>query len=577
MSVVPKTVPSVATLKVLAGQASEAGVKERNDDSCGIRIPDEPLLTTKGIAAVIADGVSGSEGGREAAEAGVLGFLSDYYSTPDCWSVKKSATKVLGTLNSWMYGQGQRRFGSSRGMVTTFSALVIKSATAHLFHVGDTRISRLRGKDFECLTRDHRAMVRGEAAHLSRAMGLDLHLVLDYRALPVEPGDLFVLSTDGVHDAVSISDLTALLQTDADPELVVRTVIERARANGSRDNLTCQLIRVERLALQNKEDLYQRLTELPFPPPLSPGMTLDGYRILRELAASKRSQIYLAEDTAGGDQVVLKTPSVNFEDDPGYIERFLQEEWAGRRLNSPHVLKVHEVGRRRFLYLVTEYADGQTLRQWIRDHPNPPLSEVRAIVEQLAVGLREFHRMEMIHQDLKPENILIDGHGTVKIIDFGSCKIAGIEEIAVPWERGAIQGTLNYTAPECFGGAAGTDRSDLFSLGVIVYELLTGALPYEGKLVPNAESRATYVSARRRRPELPVWIDAALEKAVRKDPQGRYIAISNFVRDLSVPNPDFLRRGIVPLLERNPVGFWRGVSIALFILSAVLIYLVLRS
>lgn len=104
--------------------------------------------------------------------------------------------------------------------------------------------------------------------------------------------------------------------------------------------------------------------------------------------------------------------------------------------------------KRKFLYCLTEYIEGTTLRQWMRDHPLLSISDVRGIVEQIAKGLRAFHRLEMIHQDLKPENIMIDNTGTVKIIDFGSTKIAGIEEIASPISHSHLPSTENYSAPE---------------------------------------------------------------------------------------------------------------------------------
>ena len=499
-----------ATLKVTTGQYSLAGAKAVNEDSCGIYVPEGTPLITKGLAAVIADGMSGSDAGREAAEACVLGFLSDYYSTPESWSVKKSSGKVLSALNHWLYGQGQRVYGSSRGMVTTLSVLVVKSSTAYLFHVGDTRIYRLRGNTLECLTRDHRVVISRDKHCLARAMGIDVQLAIDCRSVPVESGDLFLLSTDGVHEYLSTQELLKLLRGSHNPEQVVREIVKRAHLNGSSDNLTCQIVRIDRLPIQDKHDLYEQLTELPFPPPLEAGMVLDGYRVLRELHASKRTQIYLAMDVDNGEELVLKTPSVNFEDEPEYIDRFLHEEWVGKRLNSPYIIRVRNPKKHRTcLYYITEFAEGQTLRQWILDHPCPPLSQVRGIVDQIASGLRTFHRMEMVHQDLKPENIMIDAHGSVKIIDFGSSKIAGVEEISVPWERTHFPGTLNYTAPECLQGNPGTNVSDLFSLGVITYEMLTGKLPYGENLSPRSFSRASYSQSNRHNPEIPSWVEGA--------------------------------------------------------------------
>ena len=155
-------------------------------------------------------------------------------------------------------------------------------------------------------------------------------------------------------------------------------------------------------------------------------MVFDGYRIVRELHGSSRSHIYLAVDTANDTLVVIKIPSIDLRGDPAYLKRFMMEEWVARRIDSAHVLKPRLQSRKRnYLYVVTEFIDGQTLTQWMIDNPKPDLETVRGIVEQIAKGLQAFHRMEMLHQDLRPDNIMIDKTGTVKIIDFGSTKVQG--------------------------------------------------------------------------------------------------------------------------------------------------------
>ncbi len=569
--------PSNLSLEIRAGQFSDAGVKAGNDDAIGIRVPDEPLLATKGVAAVISDGVSSSEGGREAAEACVRGFLTDYYSTPESWTVKTSGQRILGALNRWLYSQSQSRFAREAAMLSTLSALVVKSGTAHLFHVGDTRIHRLREGDLECLTRDHTSWSAGEKTFLGRAMGADLHLDIDYRSLPVEEGDTFLLTTDGVHEFIGLTELrSTLVRLRESPEQAAREIVALALAAGSQDNASCQVIRVERIGSLDEEAFYRQLTELPFPPPLEPGMVLDGYRILRELHASKRTQVYAAQEVKSGRKVVIKTPSVNFEDDPQYIDQFLHEEWVGRRIENEHVLRVLEpVGRRRFLYYVTEYVEGQTLRQWMESHPLPSPVEVRDIIEQIAAGLRQFHRLEMVHRDLKPENILVDPTGRVLIIDFGSTKIAGIEEISTPVERNPMLGTLDYAAPEYFRGENGSPRSDIFALGVIAYEMFTGRLPYGKPLSPGRlRNPPRYVPVKRYLPEIPIWVDAAIERAVSLDPGDRYGLLSELVHDLGHPNPEFTRRESEPLLQRNPVAFWRllaGVELVIIVLLITLL------
>jgi serine/threonine protein kinase len=252
------------------------------------------------------------------------------------------------------------------------------------------------------------------------------------------------------------------------------------------------------------------------------------------------------------------------------------EEWAGKRINSKFVLKVFELPRpRNFLYFIMEYIEGITLRQWIADHPDPDIHEVTDIVERIINGLRVFHRMEMLHRDLKPENIMLTIGGHIKIIDFGSVKIAGIQEISTPVERIDLLGTRNYTAPEYLLGSEGSNRSDIFSLGVITYEMLTGKLPYGDKLTRNLNLRSLkkikYTSATTYNPMIPLWLDGALEKAVNTDQRLRYDTFSEFLFDLTHPNSAFINRS-APLLEKNPDLIWKLVAGISIIVNIVLIY-----
>ncbi len=560
------------TLTINAGQYSDKGIKEYNEDACGIRVPEEPLLTTKGLVVVIADGVSSAEAGREASEACVQGLLNDYFSTSESWTVKTSGQRVLGALNRWLYGRSQSYHGSGQGLLTTLSAMVIKSTTAHLFHVGDTRIYRYRNGKLKCLTRDHQTWAGNEKAYLCRAMGADHCIDIDYRSVAVEVGDRFMLSTDGVHEFVSHKDLAKWICGDfSNPARIARKIVTQALAQGSKDNVTCQLCEITALPNLSEEEFYQQLTELPFPPALETGHIIDGYKVLRELHASNRTQVYLALDTETNQKVVLKTPSINFEDDAEYIDGFLHEEWAGRRINNAHVLKVLEPTRRRqFLYYVTEHIEGQTLEQWINDNPQADISDIRPIIDQVVTGVRAFHRQEMLHQDLKPGNIMIDQNNTVKIIDFGSTKIAGIQEINTPINRNTLLGTYDYAAPEYFEGFPGTSQSDLYSIGAIIYEMLTGCQPYGKSLSARNLKHVRYISAKHIKPEIPAWVDAALEKATQINPTLRYAHMSELVTDLKRPNPSLVKTH-QPLLERNPLIFWKSISALLLLTNVALI------
>lgn len=567
-------------LKISVGQYSAKGRKDINQDFYGVYIPKEPQLSSKGIAIALADGISSSEVSQIASQTAVKSFLDDYFCTSETWSVKKSAQRVLLASNSWLHSQTQKsqyRFDKNRGYVCTFSAMVLKSTTAHIFHMGDTRIYRLHGNTLEQLTNDHRLWVSPEKSYLSRALGVSPQLEIDYKALQVEKGDVFVFVTDGVyeytHDKYIIN---AIAQYENDLDLAAKAIVDEAYEQGSTDNLTAQIVSVDKLPNQDANEILQQLTDLPCPPILEARTIFDGYKIIREVHASSRSHVYLAMDQESNTHVILKTPSIDLQQDPAYLERFLLEEWIARRINSPYVLKpVMQTRKRNYLYIVTEYIEGQTLTQWMLDHPKPKLETVRGIVEQIAKGLRAFHRLEMLHQDLRPANIMIDATGTVKIIDFGSTSVAGLLEIAGPIEQQNILGTAQYTAPEYFLGEVGSPRADMFSLGVIMYQMLTGRLPYGTGVAKSttktAQSKLSYAPVVEVRREIPVWVDEALRKAMHPNPYKRYEELSEFLFDLRHPNKTFLARTRPPLMERNPVAFWKGVSFIMAIIIAILL------
>jgi serine/threonine protein kinase len=222
-----------------------------------------------------------------------------------------------------------------------------------------------------------------------------------------------------------------------------------------------------------------------------------------------------------------------------------------------------------------EYIDGITLKQWMQENPLPDIHEVTEMTNEIIAGLRAFHRMEMLHRDLKPENIMLTANGEIKIIDFGSVKIAGVQEISTPVERLELLGTKNYTAPEYLLGMQGSNRSDIFSLGVLVYQLLTGEFPYGDRLTRNLNWRSLhkikYSSAINYNPMIPLWLDGALEKAVNTDPRLRYETFSEFFFDLTHPNAAFMQRS-APLLENNPSLLWKLATAVLLLGNIIWLY-----
>jgi serine/threonine protein phosphatase PrpC len=569
-------------LKISVGQHSDKGRKEINQDFHGVLIPKEPLLSLKGIAIVLADGISSSQVSQVASESAVKGFLTDYYCTSEAWSVKTSAQRVIAATNSWLHAQTRRSryaYDQDRGYVCTLSAMVVKAKAAHIFHVGDSRIYRVNGNTLEQLTDDHRVVLSSEQSYLGRALGINPQIEIDYRMLEVEKGDVFVLATDGVYAHVGPRFVVNAIRDGAgDLDAAAKMIIAEAHRHGSADNLTVQIVRIDELPDGQAGELFGHASELPLPPLFEARMVVDGYKIIREVHGSSRSHIYLAVDSANDTLVIIKIPSIELRGEPAYLRRFMMEEWVARRINSAHVLKPRLQSRRRsHLYVVMEFIDGQTLTQWMIDNPKPDIETIRGIVEQIAKGLQAFHRLEMLHQDIRPENIMIDKTGTVKIIDFGSTKVRGVVEASPSIDHDDILGTAQYTAPEYFLGESGSSRSDIFSLGVITYQMLTGQLPY-GAQIAKARTRSEqrklrYASALDDSREIPAWIDAVLKKAVHPDPHQRYDELSEFVFDLRHPNKALLGLASAPLIERNPLLFWKALCAILILVILLLLFL----
>jgi len=572
-------------LTISVGQHSEKGRKETNQDFHGTLIPEEPLLGLKGIVIALADGISSSSVSRIAAESAIKSFLTDYYCTSEAWSVKTSAQRVIAATNSWLHAQTRRSqyaYERDKGYVCTLSVLVLKGCSAHIFHIGDSRVYRLSGHSLEQLTEDHRVSISAEQSYLSRALGANPQVEIDYQTLALAQDDIFVLATDGVYEHVGQRFVAEMLAVHGDAlDEAAKSIAEEAYAKGSPDNLTIQIVRIDELAEGDASEALGQQLALPPPPLLEPRMLFDGYRIVRQLHASSRSHIYLAVDLDDESPVVLKIPSLDLRGDQDYLRRFLLEEWVARRLDSAHVLKPRNQSRaRNYLYVATEFVEGRTLAQWLIDNPRPDIETVRIIVEQIGRGLLAFHRKEMLHQDLRPANVMIDATGTVKIIDFGSTRVAGVAEASPSAGAEAILGTMQYMAPEYLLGEGGTPRSDLYSLGVIAYEMLTGRLPY-GAAMARAKTRSQqrridYVAALDESRDVPAWVDAALRKAVDPDPGKRYGLISEFLHDLRNPNLSLVSQR-TPLIQKNPLLFWKLCSFSLFVLAGCLLYLLVSS
>ena len=568
------TAPKNARLQARIGHASLTGPRPRNEDFCGAVTPDGAELDTKGILAVVADGVGGHANGREASEYTVRGLLSDYYATPDTWAVNKALDTVLNALNRWLVSQASRT-REAAGMATTLSAIVVRGRRFYTAHVGDSRIYRLRDGRFEQLTTDHLWEHLELKNVLSRAIGLDPHLSVDYADGDLEPGDVFALMSDGVWNQLGDKRIADILRSQDEPQAAAARLAGEAEDGGSQDNCTALVVRVDALPPDRLRDTIARLGQLTLPPRLKPGQELDGLTVDALLHESIATLLYRVHDAQGHPRV-LKTlrPERN---DPEASAALAHEEWLARRVNDAYFPQVILHPARAHLYYLMSWHEGATLKARLESGHRFGLGEIVSLGERLLKGLAGLHRLSIIHRDIKPDNLHLDNDGRLRILDLG---------VAASDSRGDGQqfheinnpGTPSYMAPELYGPTptAANEQTDLYAVGVTLYELLTRKYPY-GEIEPFQNPKfGDPVPPTRFRPDIPAWMEAVLLKAVARDPRARFETAEEFLlalergahRPLVVPRKS-------PLLQRDPQLGLKLLAAASLTLNILLIYLLL--
>ncbi len=562
------------TLRINAAQLSHAGPKDINEDAMALQLPQAHGVGSYTAVAAIADGLSSAEGGRIAAETSVTNFINDFSATSSSWSVKTAGLKVLAALNRWLHGQGQHYHHHHQGCLTTFTALIIRGNTGHVFHVGDSRLSRLRDNQWECLTKDH-ALITRHGNQLTRALGMDWRVDIDYHEFDVQVGDIYLLSTDGIHGFIPDKELHAIIATRSETlDARCEELLTCAETHHSNDNRSCQLLEIIDLPPADAHALA--LNSLaPLPPPLAKGHILDGYVIEAEIQANARSHVYKVRDKTDNQLYTLKTPSINIADDIDALRAFQREDWIGQRFHHPDIVKTYAPSRpRHYLYLIQEYLEGQSLRSWRKANPDAPVETIIAFAKPAIKALRALHRRETLHQDVKPDNLFITVNGDIKLIDFGSASVGSISE-----DLSLRAGAAEYAAPEYALGIARDGRADQFSLAVTFYELLTGHYPYGEHYLtaktPHQFRKLLYTSACKHNPHVPLWLDAALAHALSLNPEHRYSELSEFLNDLERPNTHLTLKS-KPWIEQNPLLFWQLTSVLLLMINFILLGLWLK-
>ena len=562
-------------LVITAGHATRPGLRERNEDFVGMVTPNEPELSTKGMIAAIADGVSGNDGGREASEYAVRGLLTDYYATPDTWPVTQSLDRVIKAINGWVQHQGSIR-PELAGMAATLTSVVLRGSYYYFSHVGDTRLYLLRQGVLTRLTADH-VWDRPEMQHvLTRAIGLDSRLAIDHGMGQIHERDVFLLASDGVWASATEYDLTSLLselaQGNSNAEATANALVSAALDAGSKDNVSALVLRVDALPEENLRDALSISAQLPLPPKLKVGQTLDGYLVEEMIHTSATTLLYRVIDPQSHRKLVLKTLHPDKQSDHHERSAFAHEEWLAKRVIARFFPQVISPEHRNFLYYLTTWHDGHTLQQHLDAGKHFTVPDVIGAAIKLVRAIGALHRRSIIHRDIKPGNVHLGDDNELRVLDLGVAQSGMESEDEVKAPRA---GTPSFLAPEQFDDAPPSHQTDLYSVGVTLYQILTRRYPY-GEIEPFQRPRFTDpVPPTRYRPDTPIWLENVLLKAVARDPANRFETAEEFLlalergaaRPLAAPTA-------TPLATRDPLSMWRTIAVASIVLNLLLLYLI---
>lgn len=280
---------------------------------------------------------------------------------------------------------------------------------------------------------------------------------------------------------------------------------------------------------------------------MTPGTKLGRYEVLSKLGAGGMGEVYLAQDTTLHRKVALKILPNEVAADPNRMTRFVQEARAASALNHPNIITIHEIDQSSSTsFIASEFIDGETLRERMKAQPLS-LGEVLDVAVQIASALAAAHAQGIVHRDIKPENIIIRRDGIVKVLDFGLAKLTGIDSpepidseaptrANLKTDPGVVMGTASYMSPEQARGVEVDARTDIFSLGVVIYESLTGHLPFEGsniyEIVAAILSERESQPLSRYLPEVPRELERIVAKSLRKNREERYQTTRDMLLDL---------------------------------------------
>jgi serine/threonine protein phosphatase PrpC len=530
-------------LETQSGFATETGNREANEDFVGFYQGTEKERAIYGSVAVIADGIGGTGGGRFAAELAVREFIDAYYEQKQTLGVKLMAEKALTPINRWIYSQSQRD-SKLKGMGTTFSALIFLEKQVHTIHLGDTRIYRLRNNRLQYLTKDHVHQHPDLQHVLTRALGIEDTVHIDYSQHNLNLHDRFLLCCDGVHTSLSENKIQQLLSQNQSSQDHAQAIVQEALQAGSQDNVSALVIDVLKLPPPDKSFLESIVDDLPMMALPKETEQIDGFRLNKKISDGRYTCLFLASDEkASHGEVVMKFPKPDANTEEVYRQAFIRENWITSHVHNPWIAEQVELetGRQSRLYTVMPYYQGKTLEHYLLEN-DISLDQGVDISLMLCKAVYALHKEKVIHRDIKPDNVILLKDGGLKLLDLGVARLPGLDDEL----ESTAPGTPSYMSPELFRGGRGNEKSDLYALGVTIYRMFSkGHYPYgevEPFSRPNFDKLAPLSLYR---PDLPSWLEVLLAHAI--NPEKGFVT----AMDLAFELENGLARGTTVLPMKN--------------------------
>ena len=549
----------------IAQLSTKGPVRPHNEDSLYFWQPESvEERRTHGAVMALADGVGGQGNGAVASALAIEAVTKTFQAVKPAQSPNQVLFQMFNAANLAVFDAAASDPSKAR-MATTLTAAIIRNNEVTVGHVGDCRLYLIHNGSPRRITTDHSyvglqlkmgliserdAMNSPLRSVLTRSVGQDPTIRVDYYTITIAERDRLVLCCDGIHGVVTEREVYDVV-SKTDPDEACKQLVDLAIRRGTDDNLSIQVVRVdqvEQVTYYRGLPAYHRTVAPAMSNELRLGETLDDrFQVLDVINRSGMASIYRATDLKTQQTVAVKVPHMQFESDPGFFARFKREEEIGLALQHPHILHVIDAGDAKSRpYIVMELLDGQTLAQVMGSVGCLPVADALTITSRICDALEYMHEHSVIHRDLKPQNIMICNDGSIRVMDFGIAKSAGARRITFTGFSPPL-GTPDYMAPEQVKGKRGDERTDIYSLGAMLYEMVTGAAPFEGQnayMIMNARLTGDPVAPRKLKPELSPHVEEIVLHAMERNPVDRYPSAASMKADLDNPES-------VPLTGRH--------------------------